>query len=123
VRRIGALLEERGGSLDGARVLAVGAAYKPNVGDARESPAFDVMEGLRDAGAEVDVWDPLVPGTEVAARGFDLVDGPDGHDLAVVLTDHDQFDLEALAGAVPLVFDTRGAYPRRGLAFDTVVTL
>jgi UDP-N-acetyl-D-glucosamine dehydrogenase len=123
VGRIAALLAERGATLSGARVLAVGAAYKPDVGDARESPAFDVIEGLREADADVEVWDPLIPGTEVAARGFELVDGPDGHDLAVVLTDHGLFDLERLAKEVPLVFDTRGAYPRRGLAFDSVVTL
>ena len=44
-------------------------------------------------------------------------------EIAIVLTDHDMIDLDAVAAQVPIVFDTRGAYRRRGLTADNVSTL
>jgi UDP-N-acetyl-D-glucosamine dehydrogenase len=122
--RIADLLNDVGKPVYGAEVLAVGVAYKPNVADARESPAFDVIEELIRRGANIAVWDPVVGGELIDARGLKRVDGPDaGYDLAVVLTDHDVIDYAALAGAVPLVFDSKGAYSRRSLSTDNVVSL
>lgn len=52
------------------------------------------------------------------------MEGTDGEfDLAVILTDHDVFDYEAIAASVPVVFDARGAYARRGLNADNVEAL
>jgi len=47
-------------SLKGARVLLLGVAYKKNVNDVRESPAFALIEGLEERGARVDYFDPFV---------------------------------------------------------------
>ena len=47
-------------SLKGARVLLLGVAYKKNVSDVRESPAFTIIEGLEERGARVDYFDPFV---------------------------------------------------------------
>ena len=122
--RVTDLLNRRGQPVFGTRILGVGLAFKPGVADDRESPAIEVLEELERRGAEVLVWDPVVGRERIAARGLTPVDGvPEGVALAVVLTDHDAFDYAALAAAVPVVFDTRGDYSRRGLAADNVVAL
>ena len=121
--RIADLLNERGLPVFGTRILAVGIAYKPNVADARESPALDVLDALARRGAVISVWDPLVDEADQKALGFEVVSGPGEHEAAVILTDHDLFDLAAIAGAVDVVFDSRGAFRRRGVAADNVVAL
>ena len=48
-------------ALKGSRMLVLGVAYKPDIGDMRESPALKLIELLRNAGAEVSYHDPHVP--------------------------------------------------------------
>ncbi len=125
--RISGLLNSEGLPVFGTKILGVGVAYKPNVADDRESPAWDVLAELTRRGAEVSVLDPLIPAERITARGYRAVEGSGGelaeHAIAVVLTDHDDVDLVALAKAVPLVFDTRGAYRKAGITADNVRTL
>lgn len=122
--RVADTLNDRGAPVHGAVVLAVGIAYKPDVSDARESPALDVIAELTRRGARVLAWDPLLSDGDFAALGLTRATGPTADvTIAVVLTDHDVFDLAALAEAVPVVFDTRGAYSRRGITAANVVAL
>jgi UDP-N-acetyl-D-glucosamine dehydrogenase len=124
--RIADLLNAVGKPLYRSKVLAVGVAYKPNVGDDRESPAWDVLANLASRGADIAIFDPVVGAERVRARGYAAVEGDEavtGFDIAVVLTDHDVIDLMTVAERVPIVFDTRGAYRRRGLRADNVSTL
>jgi len=124
--RVADLLNRRGLPVFGARVLGVGLAFKPGVADDRESPAVAVLEELARRGAEVLAWDPLVDPARIARHGFLPVESdrvPPDVAVAVILTDHDVFDYPAIAASVPLVFDARGAYARRGLAADNVVAL
>ncbi|MEX1209025.1 MAG: nucleotide sugar dehydrogenase [Acidimicrobiia bacterium] len=122
--RISELLNERGLPVFSTKVLAVGLAYKAGVGDARESPALDVIGELTRRGAQVVAWDPLVEDAEIEGLGIARVDAlPEGCSLAVILADHDLFDLQAIAGAVDIVFDTRGAYRRRGIVAANVFAL
>lgn len=119
VTRISELLNQQGKALRSSRVLGLGAAYKRNVGDDRESPAIDVLRLLALKGAEVGVHDPHVDPDRLERHGFPVVDDPTvagAFDLAVVLTDHDAVDYTAVAAATPVVFDTRGVYRRLGLA-------
>jgi UDP-N-acetyl-D-glucosamine dehydrogenase len=126
VGRIAALLNDRGIAVGAARILGIGAAYKRNIADDRESPSIDVLRLLARRGATLGVLDPHVPADRLARHGFtavaDLSD-PEGWDLAVVLTDHDAIDYTELAASVPQVFDTRGVYRRLGLTPDNVVAL
>ena len=125
VERIAEQLNARGRALNGARVLGLGVSYKRDIADDRESPAIDVLARLAGRGAEVGAMDPHVDPARIAERGFRAV-GPSelvGWDLAVLLTDHSAFDLAAVAAAVPLVFDTRGVYRRRGVRADNVIAL
>ncbi|MBX9795989.1 nucleotide sugar dehydrogenase, partial [Sphingomonas sp.] len=110
-------LNARERSVKGARVLALGIAYKKNVDDMRESPAVHVMERLRDAGALLDYSDPHVPVfPKMREHRFDLASVPltpetlAGYDAVVVLTDHDAFDYGLIAEHARLIVDSRGKY-------------
>ncbi len=119
VRRLGEELERREGKgLRGARVLVVGAAYKKNVDDIRESPALRILSLLREGGAEVDYHDPYIPEIQTAREhaelsGMKSIDWTperlETYDAALICTDHDSIDYEALVRNCPLVVDTRNA--------------
>ncbi len=108
--------------LKGTRILLLGFAYKKNVGDERESPAFKLVELLERRGAKVDYHDPHVPCIPVTREHPDLAGRTSvawdealatGYDAALICTDHDAVDYAALVEAMPLVVDTRNA--TRGL--------
>jgi UDP-N-acetyl-D-glucosamine dehydrogenase len=103
--------------LAGLRLLGVGAAYKAGVADLRESPALEVLALAAAAGAQVEVFDPVVPPAQLVATGFAVADDvlPLGWDATVVLCDHDVIDFAAVAASAPVVFDTRAALRHRGL--------
>lgn len=61
IDRIRGVLAERGMPVAGTRILVVGVAYKPDVADVRESPALEILQRLRDAGASVGFVDSHVP--------------------------------------------------------------
>ncbi|GAA3023954.1 nucleotide sugar dehydrogenase [Streptosporangium longisporum] len=110
VRRLGLALNRSRKPVNGSRVLALGLAYKKNAGDCRESPAIDVVRGLRKLGADVRAADPhvdsflLPPGVEVVAFSErELAEA----DAVVVLTDHDCFDYALVQRASAFVLDTR----------------
>jgi UDP-N-acetyl-D-glucosamine dehydrogenase len=123
--RIADLLNTRGLPVFGTRILGVGIAYKPNVADDRESASIEVLKQLHRRGAEIAVVDPVVGPERIEHWGFEPVEVAAAGDcaVAVVLTDHDELDLEALADAAPLVFDTRGAYRRRRIRRNNVIAL
>ena len=126
VGRITGLLNLRGRSVHGTRILGVGAAYKPNIADDRESPSIDVLRLLDRQGAELGVLDPHVPDERLARHGFAAVSADadlSSWELAVILTDHDDIDYVRLADDVEVVFDTRGVYRRKGIVRDDVVAL
>jgi UDP-N-acetyl-D-glucosamine dehydrogenase len=104
--------------LNGSHVLVVGLAYKPNVDDMRESPAFHVMELLHKHGALIDYYDPHIPVITPTREHADWTgrksvawtrEGIVGHDIAVVVTNHEATNYQALADWVPLIVDTRNA--------------
>ena len=118
-------LNERGKALKGAKILAIGIAYKPDVDDMRESPAVEVMELLRDWGADVAYSDPWVPTfPRMRKHKFDLTSvdlTPEtlaSYDAAVLLTNHSDFDYAMIQKHSAVVVDTRGKYRDD---FDNVV--
>jgi UDP-N-acetyl-D-glucosamine dehydrogenase len=106
-------LNKRQRSLNGAKVLALGVAYKSNVDDIRESPALEVIHQLQQRGAEVTYADPHV--TKVAFNGTQMAavladdKAVRESDCVVILTDHKGFDYEHIARNASLVVDTRNA--------------
>jgi nucleotide sugar dehydrogenase len=114
VQRLGAALNEQGRALNGTSVLLLGLAYKRNTGDAREAPSTRVAELLLGLGAEVRAVDPHVLADQVPSgvKQVDLTEDQLGAaDAVVVLVDHDQFDLAAVARHSKLVLDTRHVVP------------
>jgi UDP-N-acetyl-D-glucosamine dehydrogenase len=96
----------------GSKVLIVGVAYKRDVADYRESPAFDVIHSLQNLGAEVSYVDPMVPEVDeggIVMRSLPL-DVPFGDfDAVVIVTDHTSIDYARLLREAKLVVDTRDA--------------
>jgi UDP-N-acetyl-D-glucosamine dehydrogenase len=110
VERVAAALNEHRKSVKGSSILVYGVAYKKNVNDVRESPAFEVIEELEKKGARVHFTDPLVPSVELPSGEHKGVEPNFGaYDAVVVITDHDALDRERLAREARLVIDTRNA--------------
>jgi UDP-N-acetyl-D-glucosamine dehydrogenase len=119
---VDALVEELGRhkkkAVNGSRILMVGLAYKKNVEDTRESPAFTLIRLIKERGGEVDFHDPFVPEVPNMREHPEMA----GHksiafnartlsqyDAAVICTDHDGVDYALLARSIGLVIDTRNA--------------
>ena len=112
VDRVRRGLASRGRELDGARVLVLGVTYKANVSDQRESPALEVGQRLRDAGAVITFHDPNVALWHLAgdalARVEDLTVAVTEADAVVLLQAHGEYDVDLLAQTAAYLFDTRG---------------
>ncbi len=117
VERLAEAIDRRfGKGLSRSRVLLLGVAYKKNVDDVRESPAFTIWELLEGRGASVDFHDPHVavipPTREHAAlagrRSLPLDPATlEGFDAVLVVTDHDAIDWALVAARSRLLVDTR----------------
>lgn len=100
--------------LNGARVLVIGAAYKANVDDVRESPSLRVIEKLRKRRARVDYYDPFVPEFDdhvtgpMKSVGFDAATVA-SYDVAIICTAHDKIDWEFVVENSRIVVDSRNA--------------
>lgn len=110
-------LNQQGKALKGAKVLALGIAYKRNIDDMRESPSVFVMERLRDLGADLSYTDPYVPVfPKMREHRFDLssvpitADSLRSYDAVVLLTDHSDFDYDLIRDHALLIIDTRGKF-------------
>jgi len=117
VAKITDALNERGRSIKGSRILALGVAYKRDVDDMRESPSVLVMEILRARGAVLDYSDPNVPVfPRMREHRFDLKsveltpESLASYDCVVLLTDHSDFEYELIKKHAKLIVDTRGRY-------------
>jgi UDP-N-acetyl-D-glucosamine dehydrogenase len=106
-------LNDAGKAVKGSTVLVLGIAYKRDVSDIRESPAFDIMYLLREKGAEVRYHDPHVP--SFAYKGMEMASVADlaaelaAADCVVIVTDHSVYDWEQVRRQASLIVDTRHA--------------
>jgi UDP-N-acetyl-D-glucosamine dehydrogenase len=107
-------INEQGKSVRGAKVLVLGLSYKPNIDDDRESPSFELIELLRERGADVSYCDPYIPSAKrVRKFDLDLKSVPctpeefAKYDAILVSTPHQQFKDQALYRKARLVIDTR----------------
>ena len=111
--RIADLLNHDKKSVNGAKILILGVAYKSNVGDMRESPALDVMRILAEKGGDVSYADPHVASLDLEGVTYKDVGASDETlakaDLVVILTDHKAFDYKSIVDNAKRVFDTRNA--------------
>lgn len=113
VEKVQDVLNDAGKAVKGSRVLVLGVAYKKDIDDVRESPALDIIELLRQKGADVRYHDPYVPelvhnGVAMRSEG-DLGSALEAADCVVIVTDHSVYDWDEIARQARLVVDTRNA--------------
>jgi UDP-N-acetyl-D-glucosamine dehydrogenase len=113
VRGIADALNERRKCLKGAKILGVGAAYKRDTNDVRESPAVSILETLREKGASICYSDPYVPMLTIKGQTLKSqvlsTELLQSMDCVAVLTDHSVLDFSLIASSASLIFDTRNA--------------
>jgi len=115
VSRIMEALNERGRALKGSKVLVLGAAYKPDIDDVRESPALDVIGLLKKKGAAVEYHDPYIPHIHHEIDGWqmdsvkDMMKAVRDADAVVIITNHKVYDYRAIVESAAFVFDSRNA--------------
>ncbi len=103
-------------AVNGSSVLIVGVAYKPNISDVRESPAFEIVKELERLGARVRYHDPHVP--ELREDGLSMASVPltdealEGADCVVIVTDHASLPLEQIFRRSRILVDSRNATAR-----------
>jgi len=109
-------MNDRGKSLKGSKILVLGAAYKKDIDDPRESPSFKLMEILIGKGAIVDYNDPFIPELpsmrmyDIKGKSVDLTkENLAKYDCVLVSTDHSVYDFDFIVEHAQLVIDTRNA--------------
>jgi UDP-N-acetyl-D-glucosamine dehydrogenase len=101
-------------SVNGARVLVLGVAYKRDIDDLRESPALTIIELLQKDGAQVSYHDPYFPFIG-KGRKYDLqmkcatMENLGQYDCVLIVTDHSDYDYARIVQEAQLVVDTRNA--------------
>jgi UDP-N-acetyl-D-glucosamine dehydrogenase len=119
VQKLLLALNDRGKAVKGSKVLILGLAYKKDIDDPRESPAFELIELIQKLGANIGYHDPHVPKAprmrnwphlpEMASQALtpELLAA---QDAVVIVTDHTAVDYALVAAHASLVVDTRGIY-------------
>jgi UDP-N-acetyl-D-glucosamine dehydrogenase len=114
-------------SLKGSDVLVLGAAYKPDIDDLRESPAIDVIMLLQAKGAKVSYHDPYIPSIKLDDKKIesvpDVMKAVKSADCVVIITNHKVYDYAAILKESKLIIDTRNALGKAGTKNAKVVRL
>ena len=112
VDKIQNALNDQSKALKGSHVHILGVAYKRNIDDVRESPALDIILLLERRGAVITYSDPFVPKLRLDHQELSSQDPAAmaaRADCVVVVTDHSNFDYEAIVRNAQLIVDTRNA--------------
>lgn len=110
--RVSIFLNDLGMPVKNSRILIYGVAYKPDIGDVRESPAFEIIEILSGKGAEVDYFDPFVEEFKLESRDLVSIDSRHelkDYDMLLILTLHSETNIEKINNSETPVFDTTGS--------------
>jgi UDP-N-acetyl-D-glucosamine dehydrogenase len=129
VGKVADALNDRGKPVKGSRITLLGMAYKKDVDDSRESPGLELMDRLRDKGAEVNYNDPHIPALPRTRHypHLRMASQPltpeflRSQDCVVVVTDHSAFDWPWIVEHSQLIVDTRGATRGVTSAHDRIV--
>jgi len=115
-------LNQQGKSIKNAKVLIIGIAYKKDVDDVRESPAFAIMKLLLKKNAKVDYYDPYVKKLEktrqypypISSIKFSKNDLKK-YDVGIIVTDHSCINYDIIFETIPLIVDTRNVYKKKNI--------
>jgi len=119
VGKLQAALQALDRAMEGSRILLLGLAYKKDVADPRESPAFEIFQRLLELGARVEYHDPFIGETPKMRswrhlprlESIDLT--PESiarQDAVVIVTDHSRVDYDLVLENARCIVDTRGIY-------------
>jgi UDP-N-acetyl-D-glucosamine dehydrogenase len=129
VSRVMEALNDRSKALKGSKILVLGAAYKPDIDDVRESPALDVIGLLKKKGAIVEYHDPYIPHIHHETDGWqmdsvrEVMTAVKEADAVVIITDHKVYDYKAIVESSAFVFDSRNATRDFAKGIENVVRL
>ena len=129
VSRVMEALNDRGKALKGSKILVLGAAYKPDIDDIRESPALDVIGLLQKKGGIVEYHDPYISHIHHEVDGWymdsvkDMMQAAASADVVVIITNHKVYDYQAIVDHAAFVFDTRNATRKLSTGLEKVVRL
>ncbi|MFL6261003.1 MAG: nucleotide sugar dehydrogenase [Thermoanaerobaculia bacterium] len=119
IERLQQALNGRGKPVKESRILILGIAYKKDITDSRESPAFELIDQLLRQEALVSYHDPHIarvprlrswPGLEGMESIPLTADNLMASDVVLLVTDHSCVDYEQVLHHAPLIVDTRGIY-------------
>ena len=117
IDRLSEFLNEQAKPIRGSRIALLGVAYKKDVDDPRESPSFELIQLLKQRGAELTYNDPHIPELP-RMRHYDLEpmvsqeltpEYLQRQDCVLIATDHSAYDYDEIVRHAPLVLDTRNA--------------
>jgi UDP-N-acetyl-D-glucosamine dehydrogenase len=128
VSRVSDAFNDRGVVLKGSKVLVLGAAYKPDIDDIRESPALDIIGLLQKKGAVVEYHDPHIPHLRThdnieMESVKDVMEAVQAADCVVIITNHSSYDYDAILKQSKFIFDSRNALGKLGKNNPKVVRL
>ena len=103
------------------KILVLGIAYKKNINDCRESPAFEVIKVLKDNKIKVDYSDPFIKKIpKLKNYNFQnmksvIVNSNNlkKYDAVILITDHDAFNYQMIEKNSKLIIDTRSVYKKK----------
>ena len=108
--------------LNGSKILVLGASYKKDIDDMRESPSLKLIEIFIEKGAEVDYSDPYISTLPKTRKyDFDMTSielSPNTinkYDLVVLSTDHTDFDYKMIIENAKIILDTRNVFEKNNL--------
>jgi UDP-N-acetyl-D-glucosamine dehydrogenase len=124
-------LNEQEKPVNGSKILILGAAYKPDIDDLRESPALDVIGLLQQKGAKVEYHDPYIPIIHADGQIMktdmksvpDLMDSVKNSDCVVIITNHSIYDYLGILEVAKCIVDTRNALGESGRLSEKVIRL
>ncbi len=113
--KISSSLNRQKKPINGSKILFLGVAYKPDISDARESPALKIMDEVAHKGGDVMYHDPYIPEVKtVQGRTYKSLSLTDELlsevDCVVITTKHKTFDFDSIAGKTSLIVDLQNAY-------------
>lgn len=127
VQKLIEALDAKGKTLNGSKILILGASYKKNIDDMRESPSLKLIEIIQNKNGLVDYCDPFVPKLPPTRKyKFEMESillnpqSVKSYDAILLSTDHDNFDYEMIANNAQLIIDTRNAFGKRGFTKNVV---
>jgi UDP-N-acetyl-D-glucosamine dehydrogenase len=129
VSRVMEAMNDRGKTLKGSKVLVLGAAYKSDIDDVRESPSLDVIALLKKKGAIVEYHDPYIPHIHHEREGWkmesvkDVMKSVKDADAVVIVTNHKVYDYAAILKEAKFIFDSRNALGKLAKDNEKVVRL